>query len=193
MLKSTLSTLALVFCAFSAASAATLTVPFTLSTSDPTFNRPASNLTLSSVGTAVHYTVVSFNLTADSPLTLSLLNADGANLSPSNPDTVLALYQNQFLPGSPLTNIIAYNDDAAGVRQSRIVLAASQSALINYFAVISSFYNVPGASNTSPFPWSGNLIITTDSGATLTSQVPEPATLALTGAALALVLFRRRS
>ena len=175
-------------------SAATITVPFTLDLSNPTFNRTVGfaqggTPTLSGVGTAVHYTTYSFTLLSDSNLTVSLVDVDGASVTPVGADTFLILYKNSFSPADPLTNAIVANDDAIGSR-SRFTTTTPLLATDSYILVITSFENTPAAPGA--FPWSGNVVLTADSFGGSGNQVPEPATISVAAAALAFLVWKRR-
>lgn len=174
--------------------AATIVVPFTLSDSDPTYNRPLSfgqggSPTLSLVGTAVHYTTSTFTPTSDTNVTVSIVDSDGASVNPTSADTFLTLYINSFNPASPLTNAVMANDDAVGIR-SRMVTTTPLLAGTQYIVVLTSFDNTP--SGGGAFPWTGQYVIFGD-GINNGANIPEPSTLALGGLGLAgLVWLRRR-
>ena len=131
----------------------------TLSSADPTFNRTLTmtqggTCGLSGVGTATHYKTHTFTLTSASNVTLSVLTADGGALTPAGADTFLELYgPGGFNPASACTNLIAANDDAAGVGPSRII-TTTPLAPGTYTAVFTSFDNEP-----TNFPWNYTLAI----------------------------------
>jgi hypothetical protein len=137
------------------------TINNTLTADDPTFNRPLTfaqggNCTLSAVGTAVRFKAIPITLTCSSNLTISLVDADGAAITPTQADTFLALYgPGGFNPAMPCANAIAANDDAVGVR-SRIV-TTTPLAPGNYTVVVTSFANVPAAPGA--LPWSYSLFV----------------------------------
>ena len=74
-------------------------------TGKPVFNRPVSLTALSTVGTAVHYETYSFV-----PATTGSyrIRSIAAGLSWDN---YVLVYQTSFNPASPLTNLVALNDD----------------------------------------------------------------------------------
>ena len=79
----------------------------------PTFNRPFNLSTLS--GRIVRYSVQPFFPNADADCFIQ-------GIQESDYDGVIYLYRDGFNPGSPLTNLIAYDDDGPefGVGESRI-------------------------------------------------------------------------
>lgn len=127
---------------------ATVRDPGTLPASR-TFNRPAGCSGVSSVGTAVSFHTQSFTVDTAGSYTLTVLNTTPAI------DSVIALYQGSFSAAAPLTNCIAFNDDAAGIAPlSRIT--QTLSAGTPYVLVTTTFNNgeVGGFSNeiTGPGP-----------------------------------------
>lgn len=86
---------------------ATVTYTATIPAS-PTFNRPVSCAALSGVGTAVGFFDQDFSIDLDGNYTMT---ATGGSIG----DTVFILYDGPFDPASPLTNCLAFNDDAIGL------------------------------------------------------------------------------
>lgn len=74
----------------------------------PTFNRPVSCASLSGVGTAVGFFAQEFSIDLAGSYTMT---ATGGSIG----DTVFVLYDGPFDPASPLTNCLAFNDDAIGL------------------------------------------------------------------------------
>lgn len=130
----------------------------TLDLSDPTFNRPLSisqggTCGTSGVGTAVHYDTYTFTKTTSSNVTISIVPADGASISPGTADTFIALYgPGGFNPATPCSNFIASNDDASGAL-SRITTTTPLAPGV-YTIVFTSFDNTP-----TDFPWTYNLVV----------------------------------
>ena len=152
-----------------------------LTLTDPIFNRPVSTTTLSGVGTAVFYDVQRFSLTLSSSVTLTV---DSATFSPGTPDdSFLALYQGAFNPASPLTNLIAVDDDSGPGFLSSI--SAPLLAGTNYFLVTTAFANgVTGPYNDTITPANAASVVV----------VPEPSTWAMAVGGLGvLMLFRRHT
>jgi hypothetical protein len=137
------------------------TIAGTLTATDPTFNRPLSftqggSCTLSGVGTAVRYKAIPYTLNCSSNVTISLVPADGASITPAGADTYLVLYgPGGFNPATPCANAIAANDDAVSTL-SRITTTTPLAAG-NYTIVVTSFDNVPAAPGA--LPWSFNLFV----------------------------------
>jgi hypothetical protein len=141
-------------------SAAGIILTNTLALTDPTFNRPAGVSSLSSVGTAVHYKVLPIILTCAEPLVISFNSSDGGSITTNSegmdPDTYLFLYgSGGFNPASPLSNLLAADDDSGDGALSKI--STSSLASGTYTIVVTSFYNTP------PFPddltWNYNLAV----------------------------------
>ncbi|MFZ1702149.1 MAG: Ig-like domain repeat protein, partial [Pyrinomonadaceae bacterium] len=139
----------------------------TLDLADPTFNRSLSfsqggSCTLSGIGTAVHYKTLSVPIAAPTNITLSLVPADGATITPGTADTVMMLHgPGPFNPASPCTNAITANDDAVGVLSR--VTTTTPLAAGTYTLVVTSFSNTP-----ADFPWAFTV-------ARLDSPAPPPA------------------
>jgi hypothetical protein len=138
-----------------------VTCPGTLDTTDATFNRALTfaqggTCTLSAVGTAVRYRTLPITVAATGNVTVSLVDADGASITPAQADTFLMLYPaGGFNPATPCTNAIAANDDAVGTR-SRIITTTPLAAGV-YTVVVTSFANVPAAPGA--LPWTYNVAL----------------------------------
>lgn len=130
--------------------AATVTYTGTLS-APPTFNRPNGCSSLSAVGSAVAYSAQAFSVDLAGSYTMTVLNVD-----PTGLDSVFALYQGSFNPAAPLTNCIAYNDDATGLGAlSRIT--TSLAAATDYILVTTTFANGEAGSFQNEITGPGNI------------------------------------
>ncbi len=101
----------------------------------PTFNRPNSLTTLSTAGTAVQYNTFLFSPAAGGSYTF-LLNSTTTGFDPA-----LALYAGAFNPASPLTNLVAFNDDLTGGNFTASGFNFTLSPGLIYTAVITGFDN----------------------------------------------------
>lgn len=170
-----------------AAFAAPVTFSGALTASDPVFNRPLTTTTLSGVGTATAYDVYGFHVSA-----AGTYSVESTAFSGTNADTFLAVYRNVFNPASPLTNLLAVDDDN-GVGNLSLVTGALQAG-VQYYLIFTTFSNATFGTYTGVFNTvTGTGQVSLD-GATVPGQVPEPGTLALLGlAALGLGVARRRA
>jgi len=168
-----------------AAFAAPVTISGELTASDPKFNRPLSATLLSSVGTNVAYDVFGFYVSANGTYSI-----ESTSFSAPGSDTFLYVYQGAFNASSPLTNLLAYDDDS-GTGSLSLINQALQAGN-QYFLVFAAYYNGDFGTYTGRFDTvSGGGQVSL--GALGTNQVPEPGTLALLPlAALGAALARRR-
>lgn len=170
-------------------------------TSDPTFNRPLSSVSLSGVGTAVRYQVREFYVTATSTYVAEMASTSFAT---GGVDTYLVIYANAFNPASPLTNFVATNDDFTGTftvlpgpygsavgasgtgsggvnPASRI--STTLTAGVQYFAVLTTY------DNGEVGPW--YLGIGGGQGQVVAGAVPEPMTMTVLALGAVAALRRR--
>lgn len=160
---------ALIVCASTAASAATVT--FTGDTTGaPTWNRTlggAPPTGLSAVGTAVRFVVTPFQVSMNGSYLLQ---------NSSVHDSYLHLYHTAFSPLGQFTNVIAADDDAGPGSDSQF--SSNLLAGTSYFAVSSGFANTDFGRFSLTISGPGNITTPTN------TQVPEPTSLALAGLAL---------
>ncbi|MDQ2780136.1 MAG: hypothetical protein M3Y32_11345 [Pseudomonadota bacterium] len=165
---------AFVMVAGGAAHADTYSANGSITFNDAVFNRPTTLTTLSAVGTAVHYDQLVIVGATPGPFDFRMQATPAGSF-----DTFLLLYSGLFNPASPLTGLVALNDDfggsiAAGSGFSYPLAAGS------LYTVISTTFSNTGA---------GDYITT------VTTAVPEVGTYALMALGLAFVgaAVRRRS
>lgn len=136
----------------------------------PTFNRPLTSTTLSAVGTNVAYDVTHFRVDQNGSYSIF-----SESLVPAAWDNFLVLYANAFSAASPLTNLLALNDDFTINSFGQAGFTLNLTAGIEYFLVETGF------SNTSEGSYS--VVITGLGGGTASivgdAAVPEPATISL--------------
>lgn len=133
------------------------------------FNRPltgAPPTALSGVGTAVRYIVT--------PFTVSLSGSYNLLNTAAGHDSFLGLHRIAFNPASPLTNALAYDDDA-GPGTDSLISAISLLAGVSYFAVSTGFANDDFGAFRLTIDGPGNIIGGGGGG----GGVPEPATWAM--------------
>ena len=168
-----------------AAFAAPISFSGELTASDPRFNRPLSATLLSSVGTDVAYDVYDFHVSAN-----GVYSIESTSFNAPGSDTFLYLYQGTFNSGSPLANLLAFNDDGGTGALSLINQALQADS--QYYLVFAAYYNGDFGSYTGRFDTvsgGGQVIL----GAEDSNDVPEPGTLALLPlAALGAAMARRR-
>lgn len=151
----------------------------------PTWNRPLTLNNLSGVGTNVAFDVTHIRVDQNDVYTFV-----SSALAPAGWDNYLVLYANAFTSTSPLTNIIAINDDYPGSGIGTAGFTLALSAGVDYFLVETGFENTHAGSYRT--------VVTGAGGGTASivgvSEVPEPASMLLLGLGLAgLVAARRRA
>lgn len=150
-----------------AAQADTFTITGSLTASDSTFNRPLTLSTLSGVGTAVHYDTFSFLGASGGAYDFKMVTTGPAPAF----DTFLLLYAGTFNPSSPLTNLVALNDDFPGIGTSASGFTYTLTAGAVYTVVSTAFSNTGLGNYTT----------------TIATAVPEPQSYALMALGLAAV------
>jgi hypothetical protein len=166
----------------------------TLDAQSPTYNRPLANgvnapTTLSGVGTAVSFGLLTFIPDTTGSYTLATSNAV---LTPgpggeAADDTFYVLYEGIFNPATPLTNAIEADDDDGPNAHS--LITRNLTAGTSYTLVTTTFGNQQFGTITNT--------ITGPGGATLnlgSAAAPEPGSLALLGlvALPGVALLRRK-
>ncbi|MEO5698666.1 MAG: PEP-CTERM sorting domain-containing protein [Burkholderiaceae bacterium] len=128
---------------------------------DATFNRPVSFLSLSAVGTAVHYDQLAIVGATPGAYDFRMVAVPGGSF-----DTFLALYAGGFDPAAPLTNLVAFNDDFTNIA-SGSGFSYDIAGGVTYTVISTAFSNT------------GLGDYTTTVVSTVTTAVPEPATYGL--------------
>ena len=154
-----LATAALTALAATFAQADSFTLVGNVSLTDPVFNRPFTLTSLSGSGTAVHYDAFTFGGVSAGSYDFRMIG------NPTTFDTFLVLYAGGFNPASPLTNLVALNDDfVSGNTASGSGFTFTLAATTVYTLVSTAFSNSGvGGYTTTVLP----------------SPVPEPASYGL--------------
>lgn len=152
--------------AMGSAHADTYTLAGELTAADATFNRPLTLTALSGVGTAAHYD--SFTFAGVTPGLYEFSTVSTAF------DTFGALYAGVFNPASPLTNLVALDDDSGAGSNSLFQFTLTAGTTYTY--VTTAFSNTGLGAYVS----------------TITSVVPEPSSYAMLALGIAAIGFAAR-
>lgn len=137
-------------------------------TGGPLFNRPVTLTSLSGVGTAVPYSVLTFTVTAAGSYTFL------SNSTTTAYDNFILLYQGVFNPALPLVNILALNDDLGNTSTSGFNFALTTGT--TYQFVTTGFDNLDFGSYTTTITGPGDVLVA--------GAIPEPASYLLMAAGL---------
>ena len=166
----------LILCSAMFAQAATFSGSVTESSA--TFDRPfvpfnqGDFCQLSGTGTAVHYTAFQFKLTSSTNVTISLLPADGATISPTDADTVMILYgPGGFDPANGCTNAIMASDDADDTTRLSKIVTTTPLAPGVYTLVVTTFDNEPAEPAAGPLPYVFTAFSSVPFGSVVTQHV----------------------
>ena len=163
--------------------ASAVTVSGSLDPSDPTWDGCGSFS-----ATGCNYDVVQFSVSVDGAYDFDAFY-DGDTSLDLNLDGILEIYEGSFDPLSPGLGSIAFDDDGPGGSNTSQILGLGLTAGTTYFAVISSFSDIPTSFGQPNGPWE-----LTIEGPGDVSVIPIPAAGWLMISALAgLGLWRRRS
>lgn len=202
MKKTVIGTIALLVAASGAAAQDAIWTGDT--TGGPTFNRPVGFGGLSGVGTAVAYEVTPFFVSVSGQY---VFEADYRNSTGASWDGYILVYSGSFDAGSPLSNLIAGDDDylgafsvlpgatTGGLQGSRIALGDASNfggagtglnltAGAQYFAVVTGFGNAEFGTYTAGIGGGQGLV-------TL-GLIPAPSAVALLGLGGLAAVRRRR-
>ena len=164
-----------------AASAATVTG--SLDPSDPTWAGCGSTTAV-----ACNYDVVAFSVDLSGAYNFDAFYPGDASVD-ENLDGIIEIYESAFDPLAPGVGAIAFDDDGPGGSNTSQILGLSLTAGTTYFAVISSFSDVPTSFGQPNGAW--ELTIEGPGNVTIV-PIPAAAWLLLSGLA-GLGLMRRRN